>query len=108
MSWIVWAIALVCQNASFTMVSRARNSGSVKYHALAAVLSNGIYFLVLAVAVDKINAARASHSWPLFLGTAAWYTAWTVVGGVTMHSFLLRYVEKGARRVGSGIPGVSG
>lgn len=102
MSWVIWAIALVCQNASFTLVSRARNSGSVQYHAMAAVLSNGIYFLVLAVAVDKLNAARTAHSFALFAGTALFYTAFTVIGGVAMHSFLLRFVETGKRRVGSG------
>jgi hypothetical protein len=38
---------VLLQNASFTLVSRARNSKSLAYHAGAAVLSNGIWLLVI-------------------------------------------------------------
>lgn len=36
---------VVLQNASFTLVSRARNSKSLWYHGIASVLSNGIWLL---------------------------------------------------------------
>jgi len=35
------------QNISFTMVSRARNRNSWKYHASCSVMSNGIWFLTM-------------------------------------------------------------
>ncbi len=44
MTTYYWFILLIVQNAAFTLVSRARNSGSYSYHALAAVFSNGIWF----------------------------------------------------------------
>lgn len=40
-----WFFLLVLQNAAFTWVSRARNSGSLAYHATASVFSNGIWFV---------------------------------------------------------------
>lgn len=100
-SWLIWAVLLLIQNASFTMVSRARNSSSVAYHAIAAVFSNGVYFCVLAFAVDKIAQARNSHSPLLFIATAAFYTTFTVIGGVSAHSLLMKHIEKGKRRIGS-------
>jgi len=33
---------VILQDASFTLVSRARNSDSITYHTLASILSNGI------------------------------------------------------------------
>ena len=45
----------VLQNASFTLVSRARNSGSVSYHAAAAVASNGVWLLVIRQVVTHLD-----------------------------------------------------
>jgi O-antigen/teichoic acid export membrane protein len=94
MSWFLWAVLLLIQNASFTMVSRARNSKSLTYHALAAVLSNGVWFLSLAVAVNKLNDALAAGSAWAIVGTAAFYTVFTVIGSVGMHHLLMTKVEK--------------
>ena len=99
-SWILWGLMLLAQNASFTWVSRARNSSSVTYHAIAAVFSNGIYFLNLGVAVDKISTAKAAHDTQLFVLTAVFYTVFTVVGSIGMHHLLMKHVEKGKRQVG--------
>jgi len=78
MTYFVWAVLLVLQNAAFTMTSRARNSGSDAYHALAAVFSNGFWILnIIAI-----------------------YVAATVFGSVFMAKLLRRYVERGNRRVG--------
>ena len=94
MSWVLWAFMLLLQNASFTWVSRARNSKSLSYHALAAVGSNGIWFLNLGVAVDKLTEARHAGSvWWVIL-TAAFYTVFTVIGSVGMHHFLMTKVER--------------
>lgn len=98
MSWFLWAAMLLVQNASFTWVSRARNSKSLGYHAVAAIASNGVWFLNLGVAVDKLSEARHNASWVLFACTALFYTAFTVIGSVGAHHFLMTRVEKGARR----------
>jgi hypothetical protein len=95
MTWVLWGFMLLVQNASFTWVSRARNSKSLGYHALAAVCSNGVWFLGLAVAVDKLREANT----PLAFGlTALFYTAFTVVGSVGAHHLLQTKVERGDRR----------
>lgn len=92
--WLLWGALLLLQNASFTWVSRARNSKSLRYHAVASVASNGVWFLSLGIAVDKIADARAADSWLLLAGTAAFYTVFTVVGSVGMHHLLMTRVEK--------------
>lgn len=100
MTWFVWAILLLLQNAAFTWVSRARNSKSVWYHALAAVFSNGIYILNQFIVVNKLVEARHGSRLELAI-VCVFYTAFTVTGGVSMHSFLMKYVEKGRREIGS-------
>lgn len=105
MNYVLWAISLLLQNASFTWVSRARNSGSVKYHAVAAVCSNGVWFLnqfiVVDIIIKAIHTYKVSHNlWPA-IGAGLFYTLFTVIGSVSMHWFLMRHVEKGTRKVGA-------
>lgn len=94
MSWVLWGLMLLVQNASFTWVSRARNSKSISYHAVAAIASNGVWFLNLGVAVDKLREAHGAQ----FALTALFYTAFTVIGSVGAHHVLMTRVEKGTRR----------
>ena len=42
MEIIQMLLLVILQNASFTLVSRARNSPSLMYHGIASVLSNGM------------------------------------------------------------------
>lgn len=98
--WIVWAGLLLAQNAAFTWVSRARNSRSLGYHAIASVASNGVWFLGLGLAINKVNEAMRADDWTLLALTAAFYTTFTVLGSVGMHHLLMTRVERGARRVG--------
>jgi hypothetical protein len=100
-AWALWGAMLLIQNASFTWVSRARNSKSLAYHALAAVASNGVWFLNLGVAVNKLNDAWAADSLWLLVVTALFYTTFTVIGSVGMHHILMTKVERGSRRVGA-------
>lgn len=79
----LFALVLL-QNASFTLVSRARNSKSYAYHASAAVCSNGMYLLVfrqLALNLDN-NAALLT------------YLVASVIGSVLMHWAVQRFIEK--------------
>lgn len=79
------------QNASFTLVSRARNSGSIKFHAVAAVLSNGIWLLVIRQVVVNLD------KWWMM----AAYLVGSVLGSIAMHHISMKYLEKGKRKVGS-------
>lgn len=74
----------VLQNASFTLVSRARNSKSIIYHTLASVASNGIWLLVIRQVVTNLD------SIPLMLT----YLIGSVSGGIAMHYVAMRYFEK--------------
>lgn len=98
--WLAWTFFLCIQNASFTMVSRARNSGSVAYHAVAAVGSNGIWFvsqLFLLTAVFQTLLTDFKPWQLVFVGV--YYTAITVLSSISMHAILLRFEKgKGSRR----------
>lgn len=98
MTWLIWAVLLLAQNGSATWVSRARNSRSLGYHALASVFSNGVWIVSLGFAIDKLPASR-SNPW-LFAATVAFYVACTVTGSVGAHHLLMSRVERGARKVG--------
>lgn len=78
----------VLQNASFTLVSRARNSRSVPFHAIAAIGSNGIWLLVIRNVVTNLNSAPVMAA----------YLVGSVVGSVAMHKISMRYFEKGLRK----------
>jgi hypothetical protein len=94
MIWLIWGVMLLLQNASFTLVSRARNSSSILYHAGAAVLSNGVYFANLFVGVDLISKSIHSGSMGFKIAIVGFYTVFTVIGSVSMHHFLMKTVEK--------------
>jgi hypothetical protein len=50
----LWPVALLgfAQNLSHTFVSRGRNSGSLGYHMLASIFSNGIYISLLVLSIS--------------------------------------------------------
>jgi len=74
----------ILQNASFTLVSRARNSSSIVFHTVAAVLSNGIWLLVIRQVVNNFNE-------PILMVT---YVVGAVTGSVLMHFISMKYFEK--------------
>jgi hypothetical protein len=100
-TYLVWALVLMVQNAAFTFVSRARNSGSYPLHALAAVCSNGIYisnlFMSFDILLDAIHRGTVGHK----LFVIVWYTAFTVAGAISWHWLSINYIEKGKRKVGA-------
>lgn len=95
----MWFLLLVVQNAAFTWVSRARNSGSYAYHAIAAVFSNGIWFVSQFLLIGMV----AKPGMPLreIATLACVYIAGTVTGSVAMHYASIRWLEKGKRKVGA-------
>jgi hypothetical protein len=74
----------ILQNASFTLVSRARNSNSLTYHTTASVLSNGIWLLVIRNVVSNFD------NYTLMIT----YLIGSVVGSVSMHYVAMKYFEK--------------
>lgn len=102
MKWIIWALVLMAQNASTTWASRARNSGSVRYHSLASVFSNGVWFVSFTLLTDSVMKAAASAAGPAtWLGLLLFYTTFTVTGASLMHWISIKYLEKGNRKVGA-------
>lgn len=85
----MWAIVglfflTIAQNASFTLVSRARNSKSLLYHGLAAIGSNGIWLLVFRnLSMNLDNAAMMVT-----------YVIAAVIGSLLMHWFAMKFLEK--------------
>lgn len=75
---------VVLQNASFTLVSRARNSQSLMYNAVASVFSNGIWLLVISKVVQNFDSPKMMMA----------YLVGSVVGSVAMHYISMRYFEK--------------
>jgi len=99
--YALWAGFLLLQNASFTFVSRARNSGSYLLHAGAAVCSNGVWFAAQFVSLGIIIEAMKTGTWAERVFAGVFYTTFTVMGSVAMHYIGVNYIEKGKRKVGA-------
>ena len=74
----------ILQNASFTLVSRARNSNSILYHTIASVLSNGIWLLVIRNVVSNFENTTLMIT----------YLIGSVIGSISMHYVAMKYFEK--------------
>ena len=75
---------VILQNASFTLVSRARNSKSLMYHGVASVLSNGMWILVIRQVVTNLDR-------PIMMFA---YLIGSVIGSLGMHHIAMKYFEK--------------
>lgn len=97
----VWAINLIAQNFMFTIVSRARNSGSLRRHVVAAMMSNGIYILQFQIMLGPmLRYLNGSEGRLLQFGAALFYSTFTVLGSVAAHCWSLRS-ERGRSAVGA-------
>lgn len=99
MSLSLWFFILILQNAAFTWVSRARNSGSLPYHAIAAVFSNGVWFISNIFLISMVTSPDMGIV--RLVGMGIIYVAGTVMGSVLMHYVSMRWLEAGKRKVGS-------
>lgn len=81
---IVMLFLTIAQNASFTLVSRARNSKSLFYHGLTSIASNGIWLLVFRHL--SMNLSSTSLLFTYVIGA--------VTGSLLMHWFAMKYLEK--------------
>ena len=101
MTWAVWAIVLMLQNYAFTYVSRARNSGSLKKHVIAAIFSNLVWIVQLFILAGEMIKCMTGERGPwMAVVTAVYYTTFTVIGSVVAHYVALK-TEKGKGAVGA-------
>src|SRR5712691_1411258 len=99
--WLLWPITLIWQNYAFTYVSRARNSGSLKRHAIAALQSNGVWFLqTIFVFTAFQNIMSGKYGIPLTIASVLMYTAFTMLGSLYAHYRALKK-EAGMGAVGA-------
>jgi uncharacterized membrane protein YfcA len=80
---IMFALTML-QNASFTLVSRARNSNSLLFHTISSLISNGVWLLVIQQVVTNFK------NLPILIT----YLVGSVTGSVLMHYFSMKYIEK--------------
>src|SRR3990167_8487036 len=89
--WALWPVALMWQNYAFTAVSRARNSGSLRRHMLAAIQSNGVWFLqTIFVFTAFQNILNGNYGWGLTTFAVFYYTFFTMLGSLYAHYRALR------------------
>jgi hypothetical protein len=99
--WVVWFFVLVAQNFSFTFVSRSRNSGDIKRHMIAALLSNGVWFASQVIIIGQImDLLTGKYGLWMGIGTGVFYTICTLIGSLSAHWWALRS-EKGKSAVGA-------
>lgn len=94
-----WFLLLILQSAAFTWVSRARNSGSYAYHAVASFFSNITWFGTQLLLIDFL--VMKDRTREELLGTGLVYVTGMVCGSVLMHWVASRWLESGKRKVGA-------
>lgn len=101
MTWALWAVNLLLQNFMFTLVSRARNSASLRRHVLAAIGSNLVFILQFQILLGPLmDYMNGKHGLLAQAGAALFYTAFTVTGSVLAHKWSMKN-EKGKSAVGA-------
>lgn|SRR3990167_396890 len=99
--WLLWPITLIWQNYAFTQVSRARNSGSLQRHAVAALQSNGVWFLqTIFVFTAFQNIMSGGYGILLTITAVAMYTVFTMAGSLYAHHRAMKK-EAGLAAVGA-------
>jgi len=81
---VVMMLMAFAQNVSFSIVSRSRNRDSKLYHFVAAIASNGVWFMTM-----KYLVVTQQMTWLLFIP----YTVGTVCGSVTGQAVSM-WIEK--------------
>jgi hypothetical protein len=99
-AYILLFFLAVLQNMAFTWVSRSRNSGDVWYHGLAAIFSNGAWFIMTVFLWNSLWKTLTEGAIGQVMMTGVVYVAGTVVGSMLMMKWCLKF-EKGKRKVGA-------
>jgi len=98
--WMMWALLLFSQQFTFLFSSRAKNSGSLKYSALAGVGSHGTWFFAQVFFVTSIL-RFADSPWTAQIGVALFYMTFTIIGTCSAQWIALRWAERGKMQVGA-------
>lgn len=101
MRWLVWAVVLAVTNGSGTLASRARNTPSYGYHAAAAMLSHGTFFVSSLIGVDLMIDIIHTRSASLALTGFLVYALASTAGSIGVHFLAINFFETGRRRVGA-------
>lgn len=96
---IAWFLLLVVQTAAFTWVSRARNSASYGYHAIASVISNGVWFVSQFLLIGMV--AKPGMPTSEIVTMFAVYVVGSTTGALLMHYAAINWLERGKRKVGA-------
>jgi hypothetical protein len=88
--WAVWGVLIIVQNASFTLVSRSRNTDHWKYHAVAIIFGNTIYFFSGLFNLDNALKILQTRNLPLILGTVVFVTSMNLIGGLSSQRLAIR------------------
>lgn len=98
--WTVWAFFLFSQQFTFLFSSRAKNSGSIKWSAIAGLGSHSTWFFANLYFVQSILHFKDS---PIYIQglVCLFYMTFTIIGTVSAQWLALRYVEKGRMQVGA-------
>lgn len=94
MRWLLWAALLIAQNASFTLVSRARNSTSLGYHAWASAASNLLWFVSQYILIENVLDLMRSGTAAQKVGVGVFYVLCTMIGSIGMHAFAMQKIER--------------
>src|ERR1043166_7292610 len=92
MNYSIWALFLILQNFSFVLVSRARNSKSIKYHMVMSFFSNSIWFFQSIFLLTNQLDVLKTGSFQQALGIGMFYTFFTMTGAMLSHKFAI-YLE---------------
>ena len=101
MSWLLWAILLLLQDAATTVLTRAVASRSLRWHAAASVCANLVYVLGFLFLIENLlEVLRSGSAWCV-IGVTVFYVTFATVGSVGAHFLSMRWLENGTtRRVG--------
>lgn len=99
--WLIWAALLVSTSSSSTAASRARNTNSYGYHAVAALFSHGTFFVAQLIGIDLIVEIIRKHDGALALKGFLVYAVANTAGSLAAHWLAIHHFEKGDRRVGA-------
>ena len=76
-------------------MSRARNSGSLRYHAIVGLFSNGIWFLSFVFMFHTIfNALIVDKRLWFMVMLGVFYTACTLSGSLVSHWYMMKLEKK--------------
>ncbi len=98
--WLYWAIVLYIQQFTYLFSGRAKNSGSLKYSAIAGLFSHSSWFVANVYFISSLLDYRDAPAEIKAL-ICLFYVTFTISGTVSAQWIALKYLETGSMRVGA-------